>query len=175
LGITCVGKSTVGRLLGERLGYRFFNLDLEIKDFFSNTLANIYYDCNRLEIDKTKALVLEDVLLRCEKDSVIAISPIYYWETYERLLDEYEVFCIELRDKAKHIAKRLVFTDENDVAVPNDKRKRCYFRNLRSIKRIMDDYSYAHRYIETKVDIDGRSALEAAIEIEDIIQSKSTD
>jgi len=34
LGVSCVGKTTIGKRLAERLGYAFFDLDTEIEQFY---------------------------------------------------------------------------------------------------------------------------------------------
>ncbi len=37
-GVSCVGKTTIGAKLAALLGMRFFDLDLEIEDFFATTI-----------------------------------------------------------------------------------------------------------------------------------------
>ena len=37
-GVGCVGKSTIGKIMAELLGIRFFDLDNEIENFFETNL-----------------------------------------------------------------------------------------------------------------------------------------
>ena len=32
VGVSCVGKSTIGKLLAEKLGYKFFDFDFEVEE-----------------------------------------------------------------------------------------------------------------------------------------------
>jgi shikimate kinase len=41
-GVSCVGKSTIGRKLPAELGYRFFDLDLEIEKHFAKPLESLF-------------------------------------------------------------------------------------------------------------------------------------
>ena len=39
-GVSCVGKSTVGEILAKKLGYKYFDLDDEVKKYFNTTIDN---------------------------------------------------------------------------------------------------------------------------------------
>jgi shikimate kinase len=39
VGVSCVGKTTIGKRLAERLGYAFFDLDTEIEHYFALPLS----------------------------------------------------------------------------------------------------------------------------------------
>ena len=39
VGVPCVGKSTVGRLLAQRVGYKFFDFDLEVEAYFNSHIT----------------------------------------------------------------------------------------------------------------------------------------
>ena len=34
VGVSCVGKSTVGRILADQVGYKFFDFDFEVEKYF---------------------------------------------------------------------------------------------------------------------------------------------
>ncbi|MGD8649454.1 MAG: shikimate kinase [Desulfobacterales bacterium] len=40
-GVACVGKTTIGKKIGELLGVRFFDLDNEIERFFDTSLERL--------------------------------------------------------------------------------------------------------------------------------------
>ncbi len=37
VGVTCVGKSTIGKHLAEKLQYKFIDFDLEIEKYFNSS------------------------------------------------------------------------------------------------------------------------------------------
>jgi shikimate kinase len=41
VGVSCVGKTTMGKRLAERLGYAFFDLDTEIEDTFGTSIERL--------------------------------------------------------------------------------------------------------------------------------------
>lgn len=44
-GVTCVGKTTLGKLISEKIGYHFYDLDMEMKTFYNDTITNIQNSC----------------------------------------------------------------------------------------------------------------------------------
>ena len=108
-GITNVGKSTVGKLLGVRLNYEFDDLDDVIKnqyktiDKFKEKYSNDY------ERHMQKGKILLDIVNKYEDNVVIAVSPIYYEEFFEDIIKEQNILAIELQDAPEEILKRLVF------------------------------------------------------------------
>lgn len=45
VGVPCVGKSTIGKLLAEKLGYKFFDFDFEVEDRLGEPIARIKNRC----------------------------------------------------------------------------------------------------------------------------------
>lgn len=41
VGVSCVGKTTMGKRLAERLGYAFFDLDVEIEHAFGTSIERL--------------------------------------------------------------------------------------------------------------------------------------
>ncbi|MBW2228121.1 MAG: shikimate kinase, partial [Deltaproteobacteria bacterium] len=40
-GVGCIGKTTIGKKMGELLGVRFFDLDNEIESFFETSIERL--------------------------------------------------------------------------------------------------------------------------------------
>ena len=170
-GITCVGKTTVGRIIAEKLKWEFYDLDFEIRSFYNDTLTNICDACfNRFEIDKKKGVALAAILKKCSSNTIIAISPIYYTKSYTNLFRKNNVFSIVLQDSAVNIAHRLIYTDDNDVEIgnpdPNLK------RDISDMKYFISRYKNAFSKIKCHYHIDGKTAEEAAFEIKSRIIDK---
>ncbi len=115
-GVSNVGKSSVGQQLAALLGYRFIDLDDELRSKFATTLEDFKRE-NPLayERSKIKGEILKDLVNQNIKNNVvIAVSPIFYARHINRLLDMEHVLGIELQDTEQHIFDRLVFSDKND-------------------------------------------------------------
>ncbi len=74
-GVSCVGKTTIGKKMGELLGVRFFDLDNEIESFFETSIERLqdrFLTIHSFRNEAAKALVH---LLNCpeSRDCVIAL------------------------------------------------------------------------------------------------------
>ena len=45
VGISCVGKTTIGRMLAEKINYSFFDLDDEIESYYQKPIERIQDEC----------------------------------------------------------------------------------------------------------------------------------
>ena len=163
-GVTCVGKTTVGKIIAEKLQYDFYDLDAEIISFFSNTIDHIQNSCIcRNEYESKKAEVLKSILNKCCVNTIIAISPIYYTLLYKKMFRDKNVFSIVLHDSPENIARRMIDTDENDNIIESCERD--IKADLKVVKYFISRYKKAFSKIENKYNVGGKSALEAANEI----------
>ena len=163
-GVVGVGKTTIGKIISERLNYEFYDLDDEIKLFYNATLTNIYSDCiSRHGIDSKKAIVLSKVLAKCSSDTIIAMSPIYYSRMYKQMFAQNDVFQIVLHDTPENIADRMIYTDDNDMPIENPEPNRK--EEIKDIKYFISQYKKAHQKIQNHYHINGKSASDAADEI----------
>lgn len=85
-GVSCVGKTTIGKKMGKLLGVRFFDLDNEIESFFETSierLRNRFLTVHSFRNEAAKALV--HLLNRPEsRDCVIALPPSGLMGGYQR-------------------------------------------------------------------------------------------
>ena len=77
-GISNVGKTTTGRLLADRLGYKFYDMDEEVKSCLHITLEEFVNTVWPYERDKIRGGILENLVPRPE-NKVIAVAPMYYY------------------------------------------------------------------------------------------------
>lgn len=63
VGVSCVGKSTVGRILADQVGYKFFDFDFEVEKYFNShiTLLKREYPFERTYREKV-SIVLSKIL-----------------------------------------------------------------------------------------------------------------
>ena len=157
-GVSNVGKTTVGKLLSDKLEIPFFDLDEAVKADQGITLEEFVNTGTLQKRDEIRLAVLER-LLGIEENEVIAVTPISYPGDLIDLLDEPDIIAIELRDTPENIFDRIVFSDENDVVYKDDeyadKHKKYYLREIREDLRW---YGSVNQFIVNKFDMNGLDA-----------------
>src|SRR5215475_8768829 len=73
-GVSCVGKSTIGARLAERLGFDFCDLDVAAEAYYCMPIRRFYKMVSTATFLRRMATVLEDRLLSAD-DIVIALPP----------------------------------------------------------------------------------------------------
>lgn len=163
-GVGCVGKSTVGKKLGELLGLRFFDLDNEIESFFETSierLQNKFLTIHSFRDEAAKALV--HLLSRPEsRDSVIALPPSGLMGGYLRAIKKTDGTTVVITDTPENILVRIRFYDIDSR--PIDKKlspmeNRLY---LREIKKDINYFRTSYHRATLQVDISGLNADQAA-------------
>jgi shikimate kinase len=143
VGMGCVGKTTTGRLLAEKLGFTFFDLDEEVQEFYQKPIERIQNECLTMNEFRERASVVLDQLFSRNIDCVVAGTPaglkFAYNSVYKRHKKDKELYSIHLYDSFENVLDRLRFydVDSNPIDEPMSPAKRK--RYLRAIKA---DYSY---------------------------------
>ena len=75
VGISCVGKTTIGRMLAEKINYSFYDLDEEIEKYYQKTIERIQDECLTMNGYREKARTVLDKLFSETVDSVISGTP----------------------------------------------------------------------------------------------------
>ncbi len=75
IGISCVGKTTIGKMLAEKIGFSFFDLDEEIQNYYEKPIERIQDECLTMNGYREKASVVLDKLFSKNVDSVISGTP----------------------------------------------------------------------------------------------------
>ena len=100
-GVSCVGKTTIGKKVGELLDVRFFDLDYEIESFFEisiGRLQNQFLTSHSFRNEAAKAL--DHLLNRPEsRDSVIALPPSGLMGGYLRAIKKAKGITAVITDK----------------------------------------------------------------------------
>lgn len=157
-GVSCVGKTTVGKELAEKLQWPFFDLDEVIKKRMNTTLDQFMRDYPFAhERFRLKGVILSELINEQQSHAVIAVCPIYYARNFNSLLKSDRILAIDLQDSAENIFDRLVFSDKNDNVYQDEEYKklhRDYF-----IKEILKDIALVKRVyskVERKYFIDNQ-------------------
>lgn len=172
-GISNVGKTTVGELLSKKMKYTFFDLDEEIKKYYNTTLEE-FQKLFPYENAQKKGAVIKNIILKNNKNIIIAVSPIYYSVNFNYLLKKENVLAIELQDTPNNIFDRLLFSDENDNVYFDDEYKnenKSHY--IKEIKKDITYYKRAFSKIEFKYFINGKTAKEVSDDLYKLINQKN--
>lgn len=164
IGVSCVGKTTIGRRLSELLDLGFFDLDEEIESFFGTSIERLqsrFITMHSFREEAAKALAR--LLARPgSRECVIALPPSGLMGGYLRVLKKSPGIRVVLRDLPERILERLMFYDVDSR--PTEKsltaaEKRIY---LREIKKDITYFRNSYERADLQVDISGLDVLEAA-------------
>ncbi|MEQ8240924.1 shikimate kinase [Marinoscillum sp.] len=142
VGISCIGKTTIGKMLADKIGYSFFDLDREIQDYYKKPIERIQDEYLTMNGYRKKASVVLDRLFSKNIDSVVSGTPsglkFSYLQVYKRHRDK-ELLSICLNDSFENVLDRLTFYDKdsNPIAERLDESKK-----KRYLKEIQADYNY---------------------------------
>lgn len=149
-GVSNVGKTTIGEKLARRLGYLFYDLDEEVKNYYDTTLEDFVKLGTLNERDKKRGLVIGEIMENLS-DKVVAISPIYYASNFNQYISGKDVLAIELQDLPENIFQRLVFSNDNDEIYKDDEYKNLHKKYFISeIKKDITCYKRSFTKVKNK-------------------------
>jgi shikimate kinase len=74
-GISCVGKTTIGKMLAEKMEYSFFDVDEEVERYYQMPIERIQDECFSMNGFRGKASVVLDNILSNTDNTVISGTP----------------------------------------------------------------------------------------------------
>ena len=172
VGVSCVGKTTIGARLAGCLGCRFLDLDVEIERFFGTSIRRLQDRHPALDDFRLmSARALKHVLSRDEgRNCVIALPPSgLLGSCWKVVKDTRDAIVIVLRDAPENILDRITFYDIDSHPVQKnltDREKRFY---LRDIKRDITYFSRSFAKAHVSVDITGCNPDEALHKVKDAL------
>jgi len=171
VGISCVGKSTVGKILADKVGYKFFDFDFEVEKYFNShiTFLKREYPFERTFREKA-SVVLSKILKENNDNFVLAMTPSGLMDNYWKIIKKDDnLITIALKDKAKNILKRITFYDDYSKPMESPVTKENEKHYLKDIS--LDNEYYGRTYKKAKIqkNIDGKSALQVADELKDLL------
>jgi shikimate kinase len=174
VGVSCVGKSTVGKLLADQLGCRFFDFDFEVEAYFDShiTFLKQKYPFERTFREKT-CVVLSKILAGQADDYVIAMPPSGLLDHYGRIIKKDDsLVTVALWDKPENILCRITFYDDYSKPMAYEmtkERKKLY---LKDIRQDIAYFGRSHKRAKVQIAIDGRSAQQVADELREMLLAR---
>lgn len=171
-GVSCVGKSTLGKILADRLNYQFYDLDSEIEKYFGKSIERLmsrYLTGHNFRY-KIGVVVLKDILFnRSSNDSVIVLPPSGLKDAYSRTISKVDGVVVAVIDTAENILKRIAFYDIDSKPIDKlltDDDKRYY---LKEIKKDITYFGKTYKRAHLQVNIAGLSIEDSVTRIQDAI------
>jgi shikimate kinase len=163
-GVACVGKTTLGKLVAERLGHPFFDLDAEVERFYDTSIERLQNRCrDRDEFRKKSALVLTDLTTRRGIDDfVIALPARGLMLPYLRVVRRAGARTVVLTDRAENILSRVVFYDLDSKPIAKlltQTEKRLY---LKEIRAELAYFRPSYRKADLTIDLSSTCGIEEA-------------
>jgi len=163
-GVSCVGKTTVGRELAALLRVNFFDLDREVEKFFGTSIEKLQNQFLTIHSYRDKASeALVHLLARPEsRPSVIVLPPSGLMGGYLRAIRKSTGITVVLSDKPENILERLRFydIDSNPIEkVLTAEERRQY---LKEIKKDVTYFRKTYERADLTVDIAGLGVVDAA-------------
>lgn len=142
VGISCVGKTTIGKMLAENIGFSFFDLDEEIENYYKKPIERIQDECFTMNGYREKASVVLDYLVSKNIDSVISGTPsglkFSYLQVYKKHRLNKDLYSIYINDSFENVLDRLTFYDKDSKPI---KEKLDESKKKRYLKEIKADYN----------------------------------
>lgn len=157
VGISCVGKTTIGKMLAQNIGFTFFDLDEEIQKYYKKPIERIQHECFSMTEYRKKGNIVLDDLLSSNIHSVISGTPsglkFSYLQVYKKHKRNKDLYSIFINDSFENILDRLTFYDKdsNPITELMDESKK-----KRYLKKIKADYNYfkdSYNRADFKIDI----------------------
>jgi shikimate kinase len=171
-GVGCVGKTMIGKKMGELLGVRFFDLDNEIESFFETSierLQNKFLATHSFRNEAAKALV--HLLNRPEsQDCVIALPPSGLMGGYLRAIKKANGITAVVTDKPENILERIRFYDIDSRPIEKtltSKEKKLY---LKEIRKDITYFRTSYQRANLRVDISGLDPDQAARKVKEAVE-----
>ena len=173
VGVSCVGKTTIGTILARRLGCAFFDLDAEIERHFGTSIERLQARFLTDYSFRTECTVVLKRIAMNNPNCVIALAPSGLRDAYLRVIRKVPCVTVAIGDKPEHILERITFYDIDSKPIEKhltEEEKRLY---LREIKKDITFFKKSRQRADLQADLAGLDAEPSAKLIEDLVNEHS--
>ena len=171
-GVSCVGKTTIGRRVAELLGVKFFDLDHEIESFFGTRIERFQKKFRTIHsYRKEAARALVHLLNRPDsRDSVVALPPSGLMGGYLQVLKQSSGITVALSDKPENILERITFYDIDSKPIEKELTAHEKRLHLKDIKKDITYFRKSYEHADLQVDISGLDIERAAGKVKEALE-----
>ncbi len=155
------GKSSVGQFLGERLGWRFVDLDRQIEAQAGVSVAEIFKTSGEAAFRKLEAEALVQLLqeMRHDTRTVVALGGGAFAQSANiELLEKAAVYVVFLDAPLDELRRRIGEDDERPL-----------FADAERFRQLYEERQVQYRRASYRIQTDGKSVAEVAREIESLL------
>src|SRR3990172_8292338 len=162
-GVSCVGKSTIGRRLAEILDYAFYDLDLELERHFRMPISRLKAQAITGSSFRQKASRVLGRILQENRDRnlIVALPPSGLRDWYWKVIKTHGAIVIALYDAAENILQRIVFYDDDSKRIEKELDERGKVLYLREIRKDIGYFRRFYRKANFHVEISGAGVAES--------------
>jgi shikimate kinase len=143
VGISCVGKTTIGKMLAKKLSFSFFDLDEEIERYYKKPIERIQDESFSMNGFRKKGSIVLDDLFSRDINCIISGTPsglkFYYLQVYKKHKVNKDLYSIYIKDSCDNVLDRLTFYDKDSNPITerlDDTKKKLYLNEIKA------DYNY---------------------------------
>lgn len=170
-GVFCVGKSTIGKMFADKVGYTFFDFDYEMENYFNRPISFLKREfLTEHSFRSETKVVLSKILEENEDNFILAMPPSGLKDSYWRIIKQDDsLVTVALKDRAKNTLKRISFYDDhsNPIEVELSKESERYY--LKDISLDIEYFGRTYNRANYQYRIDGKSASEAVDDLEALL------
>lgn len=156
-GVSCVGKTTAGRIIAKKLGIEYHSVDYHVELYYGKSIERIINECigpsgYNYKYAEALAALLKSLAMT---PSVIELPPSGLMYKSWLVVKKAEGITVALHDKPENILNRLIFTDIDSKPIDvtlNDREKKHYLTEIR------EDISYfntGYKKADFQIDVSG--------------------
>lgn len=171
VGVSCIGKTTIGALLAKQLDYNFFDFDNEIEKFFGTSIEKMQskYPVSQ-SFRKHASKALKKLLSKKQsKRSVIAMPPSGLMDHYLRIIQKTKSIIVVLKDSPENILKRISFYDIDSRPMEKNLTEEEKDKYLTEIKKDIEYFGITYSNANFAVDITGLGPVESASKVKEAL------
>ncbi len=169
VGVSCVGKTTIGKLLAKQLDSPFFDLDKEIENHFGMSIEKLQAKfLAGYSYRKEVSIVLKKLSERNSR-CVIALPPSGLRDAFGRLVRKINCVTVAIEDTPANILARVEFHDIDSRPIAKnltEKEKNLY---MDCIKEDITFFRKSYRRADLHANISGLNAEQSAGEIKKLL------
>lgn len=171
VGVSCVGKTTIGKCLADDLHYEFFDLDEEVESYYNLPIERLQAKLlTSKSYRKAIARVLQQLIIEKEGlDYVLALTPSSLMPPCLTVIEQSDAIVVAIEDSPENILNRITFYDVNSNLIEKKltiRERRLY---LREIKLDTTYFGKSFIHADYRVTISNLGIKEAAETIRETI------
>lgn len=171
VGASCVGKSTIGKILADKVGFKFFDFDFEVEKYFNSHITFLKRDfITERKFREKASVVLLKILKENDDNFIISMVPGGLKDCYWKIIKKDDsLITIALKDKARNILKRITFYDDYSNPMESQVTKENEKRYLKDISLDIEYFGRTYKKAKIQKNIDGKSASQVADELKELL------